>query len=137
MHLRKRHIQNILSKYIKIFPVLGIIGPRQVGKTTFLREEWKVKLGAQYVTLDKFESVRRAKREPENFLLSESDDLKKKLIVDEVQKVPVLFDSIKSIIDERRRMGAFTVSGSVEFSDKAGIRESLAGRIGTCHLYPL
>jgi predicted AAA+ superfamily ATPase len=137
MHLRKRHIQAILSKRSKIFPVLGIVGPRQVGKTTFLRQEWKMARGANYVTFDKFEVVKRAKREPENFLLSESDDLKKRLIIDEAQKVPAIFDSIKSIIDERRRVGIFTVSGSVEFSDKAGIRESLAGRMGVCRLYPL
>lgn len=137
MHLRKRHIQSVLSKRSKIFPVLGIVGPRQVGKTTFLRQEWKTEVDAHYVTFDKFEVVKRAKREPENFLLSESDDLKKRLIIDEAQKVPAIFDSIKSIIDERRRVGIFTVSGSVEFSDKAGIRESLAGRIGMCRLYPL
>lgn len=137
MHLRKRHIQTILSKRSKIFPVLGIVGPRQVGKTTFLRQEWKMEQNAHYVTFDKFEVVKRAKREPENFLLSESDDLKKRLIIDEAQKVPAIFDSMKSIIDERRRVGIFTVSGSVEFSDKAGIRESLAGRMGMCRLYPL
>lgn len=137
MHHRKRHIQAILSKRSKIFPVLGIVGPRQVGKTTFLRQEWKAAQKAHYVTFDKFEVVKRAKREPENFLLSESDDLKERLIIDEAQKVPAIFDSIKSIIDERRRIGIFTVSGSVEFSDKAGIRESLAGRMGLCRLYPL
>lgn len=94
---------------MKIFPVLGIVGPRQVGKTTFLMQEWKTKLDARYVTLDKFETVKRAKREPENFLLAESDDLKRRLIIDEAQKVPALFDSMKSIIDERRRIGIFTV----------------------------
>jgi hypothetical protein len=137
MHFRKRHIQRILSKRSKIFPVLGLVGPRQVGKTTFLRQEWKKRLNANYVTLDKHEFIQRAKRAPETFLLTESEELKNKLIIDEVQKVPTLFDSMKSIIDERRRIGIFTVSGSVEFSDKAGVRESLAGRIGVCRLYPL
>lgn len=137
MHLRKRHIHHLFAKRAKIFPVLGLVGPRQIGKTTFLMQEWKTKLDARYVTLDKSEVVTRAKREPENFLLSESADLQRRLIIDEVQKVPVLFDSMKSIIDERRRIGIFTISGSVEFSDKAGIRESLAGRIGICRLYPL
>ena len=137
MHLRKRHIQRLLSKRLRIFPVLGLVGPRQVGKTTFLMQEWKTKIGAHYVTLDRFEAVKRAKREPENFLLSESLDLKRKLIIDEAQKVPALFDSMKSLIDERRRVGIFTVSGSVEFSDRSGIRESLAGRMATCRLYPL
>ncbi|OGQ30615.1 MAG: ATPase [Deltaproteobacteria bacterium RIFCSPLOWO2_02_FULL_50_16] len=137
MHHRKRHILDILSKRAKIFPVVGLVGPRQVGKTTFLMREWKAGTQAQYITLDKSETVKRAKREPENFLLSASDDLKKKLIIDEAQKVPQLFDSIKSIIDERRRVGQFTLSGSVEFSDKSGVRESLAGRIGLCRLYPM
>ncbi|OGQ07346.1 MAG: ATPase [Deltaproteobacteria bacterium RIFCSPLOWO2_12_FULL_40_28] len=137
MHFRKRHILGILSKRAKIFPVIGIVGPRQVGKTTFLMQEWKSKTNAQYITLDKSETIKRAKREPENFLLSESEDLKRKLIIDEAQKVPLIFDSIKSIIDERRRIGLFTLSGSVEFSDKSGVRESLAGRMGVCHLYPM
>lgn len=137
MHHRKRHILPVLSKRAKIFPVVGVVGPRQVGKTTFLMQEWKKWINAQYVTLDKSETVKRAKREPENFLLSASDDLNKKLIIDEAQKVPQLFDSIKSIIDERRRVGQFTLSGSVEFSDKSGVRESLAGRMGICHLYPM
>ncbi|MBI2343448.1 MAG: ATP-binding protein [Deltaproteobacteria bacterium] len=137
MHHRKRHILKILSRRAKIFPVVGVVGPRQVGKTTFLMQEWKTRIQAQYITLDKSDTVKRAKREPENFLLSASDDLGKKLIVDEAQKVPQLFDSIKSIIDERRRVGQFTLSGSVEFSDKSGVRESLAGRMGLCRLYPM
>lgn len=137
MHHRKRHLLGILTKRARIFPVVGIVGPRQVGKTTFLMHEWKPKIHAQYITFDKSEMVKRAKREPENFLLSASEDLDKKLIIDEAQKVPQLFDSIKSIIDERRRIGQFTLSGSVEFSDKSGVRESLAGRMGLCRLYPI
>ena len=137
MHLRKRHIQDILSKRSKIFPALGLLGPRQVGKTTFLMKQWQPIRRAQYVTLDKHEIVARAKRAPEDFLISSSDNLKTHLIIDEVQKVPALFDSMKALIDERRRIGAFTLSGSVEFSSRAGVRESLAGRIGLCRLYPL
>jgi len=137
MHFRKRHIDPLLKKRRKIFPVVGIIGPRQVGKTTFLLHECRESSATQYVTLDRHEYASRAKRSPEDFLLSETQDLKKQLIIDEVQKVPILFDSIKSLIDERRRVGLFTISGSVEFSDKAGVRESLAGRMGICRLYPL
>lgn len=137
MHHRARHIAKVLRKRARIFPVLAVVGPRQVGKTTFLMHEWQSQTDARYVTLDKSEMIQRAKREPENFLLSESDGLNKKLIVDEAQKVPQIFDSIKSIIDERRRVGQFILSGSVEFSDKSGVRESLAGRMGLCRLYPM
>lgn len=137
MHLRERHIQRILVKHAKIFPALGILGPRQVGKTTFLMKQWQKIHHAHYVTLDKHEIVTRAKRAPEEFLLSSSNNLQTHLIIDEVQKVPTLFDSMKALIDENRRIGAFTLSGSVEFSSRAGVRESLAGRIGLCRLYPL
>jgi uncharacterized protein len=137
MHLRERHIQSVLARRAKIFPALGILGPRQVGKTTFLMKQWQKMHRADYVTFDRHETVARAKRAPEEFLLSSSDNLQTHLIIDEVQKVPALFDSMKSLIDEHRRIGAFTLSGSVEFSSRSGVRESLAGRIGLCRLYPL
>ena len=137
MHNRKRHILNVLKKRAKFFPVIGLMGPRQVGKTTFLVNEWKKAINASYVTFDKFETATRASQSPDSFLLSETEDLSKKLIIDEAQKVPTIFDSIKALIDEKRRVSAFSLSGSVEFSDKTGIRESLAGRMGLSRLYPL
>ena len=137
MHRRNRHIIEIMKKRAKIFPVVGLLGVRQVGKTTFLNGQWREARNARYVTFDRFETVRRASRAPEAFILSESDDLKRQLIIDEVQKVPHLFDSLKAVVDEKRRVGAFVVSGSVEFSLKSGVRESLAGRMGVCQLYPL
>ena len=41
MHERKRHIEKILIKRAKSFPVLGLLGPRQVGKSTFLMKQWQ------------------------------------------------------------------------------------------------
>lgn len=70
-------------------------------------------------------------------LLDESEGQKKHLIIDEAQKVPHIFDSIKALIDKNRRVGAFTLSGSVEFSPKTGVNESLAGRMGITKLYPM
>src|SRR3990167_6932328 len=127
MHFRKRHIVGILSKRAKIFPVIGIVGPRQVGKTTFLMQEWKSKTNAQYITLDKSETIKRAKREPENFLLSESEDLKRKLIIDEAQKVPLIFDSIKPNHGGARRFWLFSFARLGKFSKKLGGRKSLGG----------
>lgn len=137
MHLRKRHIIDILHKRAKMFPALGVLGPRQVGKSTFLKEEWREVNKAVYLTFDKQELVTRARHSPEQLLLAETDNLTKHLIIDEAQKVPHIFDSIKALIDENRRVGSFTLSGSVEFSSKSGIRESLAGRMGITRLYPM
>ena len=96
MYKRKRHIEKILEKRAKIFPVLGILGPRQVGKSTFLINQWKQLTSDKYITFDKQEIAMRAKRSPEQLLSDESNDQNTTLIIDEAQKVPHIFDSIKA-----------------------------------------
>ena len=137
MRIRQRHIKEILEKRARLYPTLGVLGPRQVGKSTFLMKEWRELTSAQYITFDKYETIVRAKAAPEQFLLLESENQTRHLIIDEAQKIPYIFDSIKSIIDEKRRMGSFTLSGSTEFSSKSGVRESLAGRMGLSRMYPM
>jgi uncharacterized protein len=137
MHTRKRYIENVMLKRAKMFPVLGVLGPRQVGKSTYLMKQWCKLVQAVYITFDKQEIAMRAKHSPAQLLLDETNDQKIHLIIDEAQKVPHIFDSIKALIDQNRRLGAFTLSGSIEFSSKSGIRESLAGRIGITRLYPM
>jgi len=58
-------------------------------------------------------------------------------VIDEIQKVPKLFDALKSEVDKKRSPGTFFITGSQSFSRGAHIRESLTGRIGTLKLYPL
>lgn len=137
MHARPRHIIEILRKRSKIFPVLGVLGPRQVGKSTFLMNQWREQENANYITFDEKEIAVQAQRAPAQFLIDESSNQKVHLIIDEAQKVPHIFDSIKALVDKNRRNGSFTLSGSVEFSSKAGVRESLAGRMGITKLYPM
>ncbi len=137
MHHRQRHIEKILTKRSKMFPVIGLLGPRQVGKSTFLMTQWQEKQSAVYITFDKQDIAVRAQRASEQLLLAKSNNLSSHLIIDEAQKVPHVFDSIKGLIDEKRRVGRFTLSGSVDFSSKSGVRESLAGRMGITRLYPM
>ncbi len=137
MHMRSRHIEPVLLKRAKMFPVIGVLGARQVGKSTFLMNQWCKQKKATYLTFDEKEVVVRATRAPAQLLIDESQNQKKHLIIDEAQKVPHIFDSIKALVDKNRRVGAFTLSGSVEFSSKSGIRESLAGRMGITKLYPM
>ena len=113
--------------------MVGILGPRQCGKSTLLRQQLK---NGTYITLDSPSTRRAAEKSPELFIreaLAESP----RLTIDEIQKAPDLFDTIKLIVDEQRRPGAFFISGSTQFSSKVGIRESLTGRIGLQRLYPL
>lgn len=101
-----------------------------------MRDEFAVDLGAAYLTLDRKEHRERARKAP-NAFLSVHAGATGPLIVDEVQKVPDLFDALKVEVDEQRRPGRFLLSGSTEFSRRTGIRESLTGRIGLVHLYPM
>lgn len=136
MHQRKRHILSVFTKRSRLWPVLALLGARQTGKSTFLREVWAEAIGGTYATFDEQETRSRASRSCEHFLLSNSMDLTRPFLIDEAHKVLQIFDSIKALIDKNRRVGIFTLSGSVEFGDKAGVRESLTGRIGLAHLYP-
>lgn len=136
-HQRARHLFSLLLKRRKLWPVIGILGPRQVGKSTLLREQIAPKIHAKYITLDRKDHRDRAGRSPDYFLKTVIDDEKQPIIVDEVQKVPELFDAIKSEVDEARRPGKFLLTGSTEFSRRTGIRESLTGRIGLVRLFPL
>jgi len=68
------------------------------------------------------------------FLLIES---KKPLFLDEVQKFPPVFDLLKLVVDRERRPGQFLISGSIRFSSRKNIRESLTGRSVTWELLPL
>lgn len=133
-HQRSRHILPLLLKRSKLWPVLGVLGMRQVGKSTLLRDQTASQIGAVYKTLDDKDVRERAARQPGHFLEMEGD---RPLIIDEIQKAPDLFDAIKAKVDRKRLPGRYLVSGSTEFSKKTGIRESLTGRIGIFRLYPL
>jgi predicted AAA+ superfamily ATPase len=134
-HTRNRHVSALIMKRIGLWPVLGILGARQTGKTTLLREILGKNVRASYVTLDSKSLREQARRAPEYFLETQGD--KKSLIIDEVQKAPDLFDAIKASVDIKRIPGRFILSGSTQFSEKVGIRESLTGRMGLFHLLPM
>lgn len=136
-HSRSRSLLPVLLKRRKLWPVLGIIGPRQVGKSTLLRDFYAPATGAAYVTLDSKSLRDRAERAPEHFLAVQLEDPTIPLIIDEVQKAPSLFDAIKASVDLDHRPGRYVISGSTQFSQKTGVRESLTGRIGVSRLYPM
>ena len=74
---------------------------------------------------------RRAENSPELFLKTVEVF---PLVLDEVQKVPHIFDELKAIVDVKRIPGRYVLTGSVQFSRKIGIRESLTGRSATVRL---
>ncbi len=136
-HQRPRTLLAILEKRLAHFPVVGVLGARQTGKSTLLRELLKGIRTINYVTLDREENRALAARQPSLFVEGLESDEIDTVCIDEIQKVPVLFDTLKAEVDEVRRPGRFAISGSTEFSKKTGIQESLTGRVALLRMFPL
>ncbi len=119
----KRTIEKKLKQLEKTFPVILLTGPRQVGKSSLLKEYGKGRM--DYISFDSLDLRRRAKNDPKLFL----DDYSLPLIIDEIQYVPELLSYIKLIVDEDRKNGMFFLTGSQKFHLMKGVSESLAGRI--------
>ncbi len=131
MSYLKRHLESTVKKYLKSFPVVGLTGPRQSGKSTLLLSLLK---NYQYVTFDDPQIVRFFETDPEKFMETYHD----KVIFDEAQKAPEIFHYIKMAVDKNRsQYGKFIVTGSSQFSLLKNITESLAGRIGLLTLLPM
>ena len=130
-HQRERSVEMRIQQQRKLWPIIGVLGLRQVGKSTLLRDRMKID---QYVTLDDEEVRDETRVSAKNFLARYAGQ---PLIIDEVQKEPKLFDALKAAVDRKKIPGQWLLSGSVAFSSKLGIRESLTGRIGLTHLYPM
>jgi hypothetical protein len=129
-HLRNRAAVAPLLRLSKLWPVIGLAGLRQVGKSTLIRDLLKI---SNFVTLDDDDVKTDAQNAPKVFLAK----YPRPLVIDEIQKVPKLFDAIKSEVDRKRIPATFFITGSQSFSAGDLSRESLTGRIGTLKLYPL
>ena len=112
-------------------PVALLQGPRQCGKTT-LAQTFGESAGYRYITFDDAATHDFAKADPVRFVR----DLPDRVILDEVQRVPWLFSSIKLLVDGDRRPGRFILTGSVNVLQVREITDSLAGRMEIVRLHP-
>jgi len=124
-----RQAQAAALKLVQGFPILALTGPRQSGKTTLACALFPQR---DYVTLENPEQREFALRDPRGFL----DRFRDGAIIDEAQCCPDLFSYLQGIVDERRRMGEFVLTGSQQFGLCSGISQSLAGRVGLVQLLP-
>ncbi|MFO7969494.1 MAG: ATP-binding protein [Bacillota bacterium] len=119
-----RKVEKTLIKLSKMFKVLLVTGPRQVGKSTTLKHLFGDSY--HYVTLDDVLELELAKNDPKLFFRSNPLPL----IIDEVQLAPGLFREVKRIVDESDEKGQIILTGSQTFHLMDGVSESLAGRVG-------
>lgn len=127
----QRHAEQALNKLVNNFKVVLLTGPRQVGKSTMLKEMYGDEYS--YVSLDDINELEIANSDPKLFFLNHPG----KLIIDEVQYSPKLFPEIKRLVDSSDEYGRFILTGSQTYSLMQNISESLAGRIGIMELKPL
>jgi predicted AAA+ superfamily ATPase len=122
-----------LNELLGFFPAVGLIGPRQVGKTTLVKQ-WAKQLDQPTVYLDLESSKDRSKlTDPHLFLAGYNHHL---VILDEIQYMPGLMNELRGIIDADRRPGRFLILGSASPELMQKSSESLAGRIGYLELTP-
>ena len=125
-----RTITKELLTQLREYPVVTVIGPRQAGKTTLVRN---VLPDYSYVSLEDPDNRQLANDDPKAFLKRYSG----KTIFDEVQRTPHLLSYLQGIVDEEGTNGRFVLTGSHQLELRAAITQSLAGRTGILHLLPL
>lgn len=125
-----RKAEKLLKSYSRQFRALAVVGPRQSGKTTLVK---KVFANKPYISLENPDERLHADTDPRGFL----DRFPDGAIIDEVQRVPVLFSYLQQILDETKKQGLFILTGSNNFLLQQSVTQSLAGRIGYIDLLPL
>jgi len=119
----ERQLEQVVLRADKMFPVVMVTGPRQVGKTTMLE-----KLAGKrrnYVSLDSRINREMAINEPELFL----QRFPPPVLIDEFQYAQELLPFIKINVDKNKRNGDYWLTGSQMFHMLKGVSESLAGRV--------
>lgn len=133
----KRDVEKVLLSAAESFQVITLFGSRQVGKTTTADHLFGDKFS--FVTLDDADELALASLNPRAFFESHPCPL----IIDEVQKAPMLLSEIKIIVDSQRRKWMqnneprqlmYVLTGSNQFELQEGISESLAGRAAVINM---
>ncbi len=123
----------IIKKSLQNFPVVTLLGSRQVGKTTLAKQIMK-KQNANSIYLDLELPSDYLKLEEAEIYLKEHQD--KLIIIDEVQRKPTLFPIIRALVDQNNNMGRFLLLGSSSPDITKQASESLAGRTKYHVLHP-
>jgi predicted AAA+ superfamily ATPase len=120
----------VLKRFATLFPIVGITGPRQSGKTTLAKSLFS---HLPYISLENLDTRLQAENDPRAFL----ENYQNGAIFDEVQHVPQLLSYLQGIVDENPEKGRYVITGSQNFALSSHVAQSLSGRIGMATLLPL
>lgn len=127
----KRIYLDLLEEYLKYFPCVAVIGPRQCGKTTLIKElegKW------EHFDLELHADYEQISNDPDLFLRANPEGV----VIDEAQLLPPLFNALRVAIDrDKKNKGRYVISGSSSPELLSSISESLAGRVGIIEMAPL
>lgn len=121
----RRRLEPVLLASLRRFPVVALVGARQVGKTTLARAVARRAGRADYLDLERPSDAARL-TDPEIYLEPLAGRL---VVIDEIQRIPSLFPVLRSLVDAKRRNGRFLVLGSASPDLSRQSVESLAGRV--------
>lgn len=132
--LLERTLQPEIIKRLNNVPVVGIIGSRQIGKTTLVKQIIpQIDKDTIYLDLESIADFQKLEN-PELYFQQHID---KCVIIDEIQNKPDLFPILRSVIDKDRKPGRFIILGSASPDLLRQSSESLAGRISYIQLHPM
>lgn len=124
----QRNQQALIHELLDQFPVVALIGARQVGKTTLAKQ---IKPNWRYVDLENPNDYEQIARDPILFF----NQYESHIIIDEAQSYPELFRVLRGVIDKQRdSKGRFILTGSSSPELTRQISETLAGRIAVVEI---
>jgi len=128
----KRSVHARIHTLLQDYPAVALLGPRQCGKTTLALEIVKHNGKSAYLDLERPSDVRKL-HDPEAFFRLHKNRM---VCLDEIQRVPEIFQVLRSVIDEDRINGRFLILGSASRDLIRQSSETLAGRIAFLSLMP-
>lgn len=137
MDLIPRHLATKVARTLKTSRVINIVGPRQTGKTTLVRD---ILHAGRFLNLDDEALLSSLELDPFGQLAAvaaEAAEAGLPVSIDEVQRLPQLTLALKRIVDKDRRPGQFVLTGSSDVFSMPRALDSLAGRVTTLTLRPL
>ncbi len=127
-----RHIRPLLLEALAESRAAALLGARQVGKSTLVRELSASDYRARFITLDDELTANAARADATGFVA----EIEGPAVIDEIQRVPGLLLAIKQRLDSNQARGQFLLTGSANILTLPTVADALPGRVEYVNLWP-